>query len=220
MRESSVALKAEGIIVLDGITGKYVDWRVTLDTSAYGTSHGGQTSGRSGLIVECASLPTQTVTSADIPSNLTLRVLGPKIDSTRAKDVARMHLSRYLGAQYRFPRTTKIVRPRTKDVDILDVRSVKIPFLKAVYQLKNRKYVRTMIAATGKFILDEMSSCAVTKCSNQPVIACENCGGLVCESHTKNCTTCGKTYCYACITTKGLLSKKYYCPRHQQKTNL
>jgi len=42
-----------------------------------------------------------------------------------------------------------------------------------------------MIAATGKFILDEMTSCTVLECSKQPVLVCENCGGLMCVNHRK-----------------------------------
>ena len=55
----------------------------------------------------------------------------------------------------------------------------------ALTPAEEQKVRSIMIAATGKFILDEMTSCTVTKCSNQSVLVCENCGGLMCVNHRK-----------------------------------
>ena len=55
----------------------------------------------------------------------------------------------------------------------------------ALTPAEEQKARSILIAATGKFILDEMTSCTVPECSNQPVLICENCGGLMCVNHRK-----------------------------------
>jgi hypothetical protein len=55
----------------------------------------------------------------------------------------------------------------------------------ALTPAEEQKVRSIMIAATGKFILDEMTSCTVPEWSNQPVLICENCGGLMCVNHRK-----------------------------------
>lgn len=214
VRGTSIVLDAKGTLVLDGISGQFADWKVTI--SGGGSS---ETTVRGSHYVECSRLPTQTITSADLPAKLLLSAVGAKVDSTSAKNAARMELVKRLGVRLSYHTTrsrgAKIVKPRPKEIDILDIRSVKIPLLTATYRLKNHSYIRTILAATGKFTLDQTSSCM--ECTARPIFACENCGAIICETHMKTCSVCAKSLCTNCVISKGIISKTLYCPEHQPK---
>lgn len=210
-RGASVVLDAKGTLVLDGISGQFADWKVTISAA------GGSTRTLNGShYVQCSELPTQTITSADLPTNLSWSAFASKVDSTNARNTARMELVKRLGVRIGYHTTrsrgAQIVKPRPKDIDILDIRSIKIPLLTVTYRLKNHSYVRRMLAASGKYTLDETSSC--TKCTSRPVLACENCGAVTCESHLKTCSVCAKSLCTDCVVSKGIITKSAYCPEH------
>ena len=205
---NSVLLESKGNVVIDAVTGQIVDSR---------TSAGKQPALPSmGPYSECMGIKPQTVTSANLPAQLLLSVIGQKIDFVRAKDVARIELVKSLSLEHTYytARTAgrKILKPRKKDVDILNVELVKIPFVSGTYRFRNYTYNRTSLASTGRLVLDQTASCV--QCRNPPVLVCENCGGIACESHSKNCEICGKNLCTACAISKGIISKRYYCAEH------
>jgi len=206
---NSVLLESRGKVIVDGVTGLIVDSRV---------SAGEQPAlPKMGPYVGCIGMQPQTVTSASLPAQLPLSVVSQKIDSVRAKDVARIELVKSLSLEYRYytTRTTgrKLLKPKKKDVDILSIQLVKIPFISGTYRFKKYTYARTCLASTGRLILDQTASCL--QCHGPPVLVCENCGAIACESHSKNCMVCGKNFCSACVISKGIISKKYYCAQHK-----
>ena len=206
---NSVLLESKGKMIIDGVTGQIVDSK---------TSTGKEPAlPKMGPYVGCISIQPETITSANLPAQLPLLVIGPEVDSVRARDVAKIELVKSLSLEYIYhtARTTgrKLLKPRKKDIDILNVQLIKIPLLIGIYRFRDRAYTRISLAPTGVLVLDQTASCV--QCQARPVYVCENCGGLACESHSKNCTVCGKNLCSNCVISKGIISKKYYCAQHK-----
>jgi len=205
---NSVLLESKGKVIIDGVTGQIVDSKTSTGKEPALT--------RMGPYIGCISIQPQTITSANLPAQLPLLVIGPEVDSLRAKDVAKIELVKSLSFEYWYQTTRtavrKLLKPRKKDIDILDVQLVKIPLLIGIYRFRDRAYNRISLAPTGAFVLDQTASCV--KCQALPVVVCENCGGITCESHSKNCTICGRNLCNDCAISKGIISKKYYCTEH------
>lgn len=212
VRGASALLESKGKVVVDAVTGQVVDCM---------TSAGQKPAiAAAGVYVRCSELSPQTLTSTNLPVRLPLSVVAHEVDSVRAKEIAKIELVKSLSLQAVFQTTrTKgsvLLKPRKKDVDILNVQGpVKIPLLFGTYRFQNYTYVRQCLASTGITVLDQTASCLL--CRNPAVLVCENCGGIACESHGKNCIVCGKNLCATCAIAKGVISKKYYCPRHQPR---
>jgi hypothetical protein len=212
VKESSVVIEAKGTLVIDGVSGQIVDRKISMSPPSDQPTP-------PGAYAECIGLPSQTVTTASLPAQLSLSVTGPGIDPMRARDIAKMELIKAIAVHYHFRATRtkgmKILKPKKKDIEILDTRAVKIPFVTGTYRFKNRVYTRKMLATTRRIIEDQTLSCVTDRCSLRPASICENCGAMICASHGKNCLTCGKTLCGTCAVSKGVISKKHYCPEHQ-----
>jgi hypothetical protein len=210
VRENSIVIEAKGTVVIDGVSGQFVDGKMTMNPPSEQPIY-------PGVYAECIGMPTQTVTSARIPAQLAMSTTGPKIDSLRAKDIARMELIKTIALRYNYHTTrttgTKILKPKKKDIEILNAQVVKIPLLTGVYRFKNHTYVRTILATTRRTIMDQTLSCV--QCNSLTAYVCENCGSVVCVSHMKKCVVCGKNLCGTCATAKGVISKKYYCAQHR-----
>jgi hypothetical protein len=208
VRDHSVVIEGKGTVVIDGVSGEFVDRRMTV-TGAQAIP--------SGPLAECIGMPLQIVNVANLPAQLSFSQVTPRIDPRRARDIARMELVKNITLNFRFrtARTsgTRIVKPRMKDIDILNVQPVKLPILIGTYRFRNQAYTRTMLATTGKFILDQTTSCK--QCGSRAVSICENCGGLTCEAHHRKCSVCEKSFCDKCVASKGVISKKYYCTQHK-----
>ena len=159
----------------------------------------------------------QTITSASVPSGLAWSAIPEKINSSRVRNLATIEVIKNLSINYRYttPRRihNKLLKPKKKDVEIVNLKSAKIPLLIANFQFKNYNYPRICVAPTGKFVVDKTTTCAL--CKNAPIVACLNCGAIVCESHSKKCLQCGKDLCTKCVVSKGIISKKYYCAEHK-----
>lgn len=211
VRENSVILESAGTVVIDGVTGNVVDSSRTAGQEPQLP--------RIGVYVGCIGLQPQTVASSSLPDGMQLSVLSHKVDMTRAKDIAKVELvkSLLLRYKYRTTRTTgvKILKPKKKDVEILNVQPVKIPLLTGVYHFRNYTYTRTCLASTGGFILDQTGTCIL--CPNRPILVCGSCGAVVCQSHTKMCSVCTRNLCTSCVISKGILSKTHYCAEHQPR---
>jgi hypothetical protein len=218
VRGDSVVLESKGTVVVDAIGGQVVDSR---------TSSGHQPELPSlGPYVGCIGIPPQTVTSSSLPQGLPVSVLSPKVETVRAKEITRVELVKGLTLEYEYhlasdskkllpPKHVKLLKPKKKDIDILDVRPVKVPLLTGTYRFRNYSYVRTCLASTGGFVVDQTGKCLL--CSNRPVAVCENCGAIVCESHMRACSVCAKSLCTSCVKSKGIISKTFYCPEHQPR---
>lgn len=210
VRENSIVIEAKGTVVIDGVSGQLVDRKMSMSPPSQQPIH-------PGVFAECIGMPTQTVTSVRMPAQIPLSVAGPRIDSTRARDIARMELIKTIAVQYRYHTTrttgTKILKPKKKDIEILNAQAVKIPLLTGVYRFKNHTYVRTILATTRRTIMDQTLSCV--QCNSLSTHVCENCGSVVCASHVKNCVICGRKLCGTCVISKGIISKKHYCSEHQ-----
>ena len=209
VRGDSVHIESKGTVVIDGVGGQVVDSRTTIGQEPQLP--------RMGPYVGCIGIQPQTITSTNLPDGMQLSVLSSKIDLTRAKDIAKVELVKSLPLHYRYRTTrtsgTKILNPKKKDIEILNVQPVKIPLLTGTYRFRNYSYIRTILASTGGFVLDQTGKCVM--CSSQPVVVCENCGAAVCESHMKTCSVCSKSLCTGCVASKGIISKTFYCPEHK-----
>jgi len=209
---NSVLLESGGKIVVDGVNGQIVDCM----TSEGQTPHLPIV----GAYVACSQMETQTLPVSNLPSKLPLSVIRHELDSVRAKDRGKIELVKNLSLQYRYETTRtigeKILKPRKKDIDIHNLQGpVRVPILVGTYRFGSYSYVRTWIAATGAIATDQTASCLL--CHNPATLVCENCGGISCASHGKNCVVCGKNLCGTCASAKGIVSKKYYCPQHQPR---
>lgn len=209
VRGDSVILESKGTVVVDGVSGQVVDSRTTVGIEPELP--------KNGAYVGCIGLQPQTITSTTLPNGLQLSVLPPKIDSTRAKDIAKLELVKSLSyyQKYETTRTSgiKTLNPRKKDIEILSVQPIKIPLLTGTFRLRNYTYTRTCLASTCGFVLDQTSNCLL--CTNRPVVVCGNCGAIVCESHMRTCSVCSITICTSCVVSKGIISKTLYCPEHK-----
>jgi hypothetical protein len=210
-RGESVIIESKGTLVLDSVSGQVVDSRTTAGLEPEFP--------RMGAYVGCIGLQPQTVTSTNLPAGMQLSALSSKIDSTRAKDIAKDELVKSLSYYHRYQttRTSGVLtlNPRKRDIEILSVQPVKIPLLTGKYRYRSYSYIRTSLASTGGFALDQTGKCIL--CSNRPVVICENCGAIVCESHMRNCSVCSKSFCTSCVISKGFISKTFYCPEHQPR---
>jgi hypothetical protein len=210
VRGASALLESKGKVVVDAVTGQVADCM---------TSAGQKPAiAGTGAYVRCSEISPQTITSTNLPARLPLSVIGHEVDSVRAKEIAKIELVKSLSLQavYRTTRTrgSILLKPRKKDVDILNVQGpVKIPFLFGTYRLQNYSYVRQCLASTGAMVLDQTASCLL--CRNPAILVCESCGGISCASHGKNRFVCGKNLCGTCAIGKGFISKKYYCAQHR-----
>jgi hypothetical protein len=206
---NSVLLESKGKLVMDGVTGLIVDSLTTMGLEPALSNNG--------PYIGCIDMQPQTVTRTSLPAQLPLSVIGAKVDSITTKNLAQIGLVRSLTLEYKY-RTAramgkKLLKPRRKDIEIGGVQPVKIPFITGTYRFKNHAYSRTVLASTDRIVQDQTSSCAY--CRVQPILVCENCGAIACESHSKNCVVCGKNLCNRCVTSKGIFSKKYYCAEHK-----
>jgi hypothetical protein len=208
VRGDSVIIESKGTIVIDGLNGQVADYRATGNEPNLP---------KVDSYVGCIGLQPLTVSGADLPVGIKSSVLSSRVDLTRVREIAKVELVKSLSVQYGYVTTrtrgTQILNPKKKDIEILNVIPVKIPHLTGTYHYRNYSYLRTCLAPTGAIVLDQTSKCLL--CSNQPVAACENCGAIVCESHTKSCSACAKTLCKACAVSKGIISRTYYCTEHQ-----
>jgi hypothetical protein len=157
---------------------------------------------------------------------LPVSVLPPKVETVRAKEIARVELVKGLTLERQYhlasdskkllpPKHVKLLKPKKKDIDILDVRPVKLPLLTGTYRFRNYSYIRACVASTGGFVLDQTGKCLL--CSNRPIAVCGNCGAIVCESHMRTCSVCSMSICTSCVVSKGILSKTHYCPEHKPR---
>ena len=207
---SSVVLESKGTVVLDDVTGQIVDSKVTT---------GVQPTLRSmGPYIGCIGIQPQTITSVNLPKQIPSSVIGPKLDSVHVKELVKIELVKNLTLEchYNTTRTSgwKLLKPRKKDIDILKVQPVKIPLYLGNYHFKNYTYSRMSLAALPQLVFDLDQTASCLQCHNLPAIVCENCGGIACECHRKNCLVCGKNLCSNCVISKGIISKKYYCTEH------
>jgi len=216
VRGDSVILESKGTVVIDGVVGQIVDSRVSSGEEAELP--------KLGVYVGCIGIQPQTVTSTSLPQGLQLSVIRPQVDSVRAKDITRVELVKGLSLEYTYHLArdgllssphVKLVKPRKKDVDILNAQTVKVPLLTGTYRFRNYTYTRTCLASTGGFVLDQTDKCLL--CSNRPVVVCGNCGAIMCDSHVRTCSVCSKSLCTGCVISKGIISKIYYCPEHQPR---
>jgi hypothetical protein len=205
---NAVVIESKGAVVLDAVSGHVLGAKAREGeqpvTNAFGEA-----------FAELLNLtPGDSSTLGTIPVSVS------RVDSSSAKDWARTELVKRLSTVYTYftaggDKRTKTLQPRKKDVEILDSKQVKVPILTSVYHVKNFTYTRTCLASTGKFIRDDFASCAI--CKNVPSVVCLNCGAVVCPSHARDCEECGKGFCSNCVTSKGIISKKYYCSEHAPK---
>jgi hypothetical protein len=211
VRGDSIIIESKGTVVIHGVNGQVVDSRTVAGQEPEFP--------RMGAYVGCTGLVPQAITSNNLPEGIQFSVHSANIDLTRAKDIAKGELVKSLPFYYRYKTTrtsgVKTANPRKNDIEILDIQPVKVPHLTGTYRFRNHSYVRTLLASTGGFVLDHTSKCLL--CSKRPVVACENCGAIMCESHTRTCSVCAKNLCTSCVISKGLFSKTHYCPDHQPK---
>jgi len=216
VRGDSVVLESKGTVVVDANGGQVVDSRTIsghrLQLPTIGT------------FVGCMGISPQTITTSDFQQGLSISVLPSNIETARAKEIAKGEIVKGLTLEHEyhlmsdskkwFPeKHVKLIKPRKKDVDVLDTRLLKIPILTDTYRFSKYTYNRTYLASTGGLILDQTGKCLL--CTRQPAVICENCGAVVCESHLKRCSTCSRSLCVRCVLSKGIVSKSYYCPEHQ-----
>ena len=206
-----VDIESKGKVIMDGVNGQIVDSRTLAGEPPTLPSNG--------PFVGCLSNPMETVATTNLPAKIPVSVISHKLDSTRAKDLVKIELMKNISRNYTYSTTrtvhTKHLKPKKKDVDVLNVQLVKIPLLTGTYQYKNYTYTRICVAPTGLFLLDHTAGCTI--CRKSPRLVCENCGGVACESHGKKCLVCGKNLCSNCVISKGIISKKHYCIEHQPK---
>jgi len=213
---NQVNLESRGSIVIDGISGRIIDARC----------FGGicPTLPDSGRYVKCGDLLLRTITGEDlrrwkedfnVPQE-NVSVLEQQIDAAQAKNNAKIEIVKAVSLQYKY-RTTrtsgeKTLHPKAKDVEVSNVRQVKIPTLSRTYRVASRVYSIAYNAATGETINNGTKACRL--CNNQATQACENCGSLACQKHARICVTCRKRLCDTCASSRGLITKTYYCNKH------
>jgi len=206
---NSVVLESKGTVAIDGVNGRVIDSTSTGIAPALP---------RNGAFIGCATMQPQTLTSNSLP-HVPLTIPVPKVETVRARDIAKAELVKAISYNYEYRTTrtsgSKLLKPRRKDVDVLEIRPMKVPLLLATFRSKNNAYARTCVASTGIFTLDQTTTCA--QCRNPAVWVCENCGGIACESHSRACSSCGRHLCSACVVSKGIISKTFYCPEHQPR---
>lgn len=211
VRGDSIIIESKGTVVIDGFSGQIIDSRITSGQEPQLAT--------TGEYVGCIGLLPQTITSKEQPLGIRYSVLTSKVDLTRAKDIAKVELVKSLPFEYRYETTrtrgVQTLYPKKKDIEILNIQPLKIPHLTGTYRLLNYGYTRTLLACTGGFVLDETNKCLL--CSNRPVVVCGNCGAIVCDDHARTCSSCAKTICTNCVSSKGIISKTYYCPEHRPK---
>ena len=201
----SVILESEGYVIVDGITGTILDSRLIRGLAPNIPT--------TGIYADCLAIAPQVLQRTP-PQNLQgaeVTVEPQKVDATRARESVKEELVKNLSIATKRTRYREI-SPRKKDIEITSLRLVKVPHLYSTFKFKDKSYQRVFQAATNKMIRDETTSCAFL-CPNATAL-CEECGQLVCGRHLKICVTCGMKLCDRCITSKGFITKKYYCPRH------
>lgn len=99
------------------------------------------------------------------------------------------------------------------------VGALAVPVFKLSYKHPNstKLFKREIFGFSGEVFSDELR-CSKTKmlgksCDGFSDNVCSACGNLVCAEHSMNCEKCGVTLCKDCVTSKGVLSKHYYCSK-------
>lgn len=209
---NAVILESKGKIVIDAVSGEIADIFVTSGIEpAFLTPKS---------FKESLSIKTTDLQTNNLPSAIKVQVILHKIDLYQAKNLAKVEMVKNLTMKHSYwtgtgrylRRHTKIVKPRTKDIEITDPRFVKIPFLYTTFKARDKTYTRIMNAATMETIKDDIASCSF--CNKSPTLVCEKCGNLACDFHQKKCLECSRILCDNCIVSKGVFRRKYYCEDH------
>ena len=94
-----------------------------------------------------------------------------------------------------------------------------VPVFKLTYKhpTSAKLFKREIFGFSGDVFNDELR-CSKTKmlgkaCDGFSDNVCFACGNLVCAEHSKQCEKCGVALCKDCVTSKGLISKHYYCSK-------
>ena len=80
-----------------------------------------------------------------------------------------------------------------------------------------KPFIRDVLGYSGEVVKDDLV-CSKTKflgrvCDTFPEEICSACENPICNEHLKLCEKCGAILCKDCITSKGIVSKHYYCPK-------
>jgi hypothetical protein len=94
-----------------------------------------------------------------------------------------------------------------------------VPVFNLSYKLPNspKIFKRSIGGYSGEVLNDELR-CAKPKllgkaCEDFPENVCAVCGNLICSEHSKQCEKCRTLLCKDCATSKGLISKHYFCSK-------
>ena len=107
-----------------------------------------------------------------------------------------------------------------KDFDQFDsVGCFAIPVFNLAYKHANspKIFKRNVLGYSEEIFNDELR-CSKLKmlgkaCFDFPENVCAVCGNLICAEHSKQCEKCGTFLCKDCVTSKGLISKHYFCSK-------
>ncbi len=214
----TVNLESHGMLVIEGQNGAVAD--IALHS---GVSPQIQ---QTGCFSGCAVIQQRELERskiAQMASFSKIEAFPTKISRSDAERIARVEIAKHLQQTFRKQLKnrveTKTLRPYENNVRIISVDLMHVPLVTGVFQYKNRVYQRMMQSTTCRIVGDDFAYCNVTE-RNHPtesVILCEECGGLACKDHGKQCVDCEKNLCVEHIRSKGLVLKKYYCPRHYPK---
>jgi len=106
---------------------------------------------------------------------------------------------------------TRVLKPRQRDIEIIDQSRVYYPFWSVNYSYLGREIKRVIDAVTGNILEDTRLICE--KCNWQVSAFCLKCGAPLCKKHLTTCTICKKIFCSRenCTTKIGRILKKTYC---------
>ena len=184
--------RAKGVLVFDGVDGRYCD----------GALFQGQLKDfqSSGLFVDCLEIEPMVGSMPSLPAGLEMKNNVSLAASGTTDEALRQKASEILKDESGV---------HSEDLSVTKIQMLHVPLVTVQLVALGKSYTKILQAATAKTILDETLDCVI--CQNKSRAVCEDCGDLVCQEHCRLCNSCRKHVCTKCATTKGVLNKVPLC---------
>lgn len=111
---------------------------------------------------------------------------------------------------------TKIVKPKSDQVQILSKHLVYVPIWDVEFRLGDKVYKRKYFAYDGDSLIDDLILCSL--CKKQTHSICTQCYNTSCENHQRACKECAKILCEKCAKICIECEKNAFCVTHSPTT--
>jgi hypothetical protein len=177
--------RARGIMVFDGMDGRYCDGIVT-----EGSLRDFHTSN---LFIDCLQVDPMVGSMPTLPDGLEMKQNVSLVASGTTEEALTVKLKDLLRNEYMI---------NEHDVSVEKIQELHIPLVTVQLSCSGHSYTKMLQAATAKTIVDETITCSL--CNGESRAVCQDCGRMVCLEHGRECSSCHKHMCLKCGSEKSM----------------